>query len=165
MIGNVPLVGSLSTGFGDATVQAPTQKTPNLEEASKEFVSMLYSYMFSQMRESGSDQENGLFSGPHVNMLMGFLDQEIGKKMAYSEGSGLADALLRQLKREDPTAAENDKGSQNSDVKSAQTTESAPLQKLTQASNQVQEMTQKAPVEIDNSQQIMEQLYNLNHRE
>ena len=80
MIDNVPLVGSLSTGFGEGSVEAfaPTARTPNLVEASQDFVGMLYSYMFSQMRESSSDEEDGLFSGPHVNMLMGFLDQEIG---------------------------------------------------------------------------------------
>lgn len=101
MIDNVPLVGSLSTGFGDNTIATPNQKTPNLKEASQEFVSMLYAYMFSQMRESSmSDEEDGLFSGDHANMMMGFLDQEIGKKMAGAEGAGLSNALLRQLQQQ-----------------------------------------------------------------
>jgi Rod binding domain-containing protein len=99
MIENVPLVGSLSTGFGEtsAAAFAPTARTPNLVEASQDFVGMLYSYMFSQMRESSSHEEDGLFSGPHVDMLMGFLDQEIGKQLAGTQGEGLAKEMLSQL--------------------------------------------------------------------
>jgi len=101
MIENVPLVGSMATGFGDNTIATPNQKTPNLKEASEQFVSMLYAYMFQQMRESSTgDEEDGLFSGDHANMMMGFLDQEIGKKMAGAEGSGLSNALLRQLQQQ-----------------------------------------------------------------
>lgn len=159
MIGNVPLVGSLTTGFGDATTMAPTVKTPNLEEASQDFVSMLYSYMFQQMRESGSDEENGLFSGPHVNMLMGFMDQEIGKKLAASEGKGLATSLFQQLGGAEqalqagPGAADANEANQ-----------SAQIEKLTEAGNVIRELTEKDPEMIDNSQQIMDQLYKLNQQ-
>ena len=159
MIGNVPLVGSLTTGFGDASVMAPTVKTPNLEDASKDFVSMLYSYMFQQMRESGSDQEEGLFSGPHVNMLMGFMDQEIGKKLAYSEGKGLADSLFQQLGGSEaaveagPSAADANEVSQLTQV-----------EKLTETGNAIRELTEESPEMIDNSQQIMDQLYKLNQQ-
>lgn len=160
MIGNVPLVGSLTTGFGDASVMAPTVKTPNLQEASQDFVSMLYSYMFQQMRESGSDEENGLFSGPHVNMLMGFMDQEVGKKLAAAEGVGLADSLFEQLGGDKkplefagPNAADA-----NED------TESAQIEKLSEAGNVIQELTQVDPELVDNSEQIMNQLYKLNQQ-
>lgn len=105
MMNDVPLVGSLATGYGDGTIATPSVKTPNLKEASQQFVSMLYAYMFTQMRENGSDEEDGLFSGDHANMMMGFLDQEIGKKMAGSEGAGLASALERQLQQQQSQAA------------------------------------------------------------
>lgn len=94
---SLPLVGSISSGFGADSIMAPTRNTPNLEQSSKDFVGMLYAYMFQQMRESGSDEEEGLFSGAHTNMLMGILDQEVGKKMAHAEGKGLADALFGQF--------------------------------------------------------------------
>jgi len=157
MMNNVPLVGSLTAGFGDAGPMAPTAKTPNLKEASKDFVAMLYSYMFQQMRESGSDEENGLFSGEHANMLMGFLDQEVGKKMAHSEsGGGLSTALLNQLKQaggEDPDAA----------------SEAAQVKSLEAAGNTLRELTQdETPAviadEADLDQQIMDELYKLNQR-
>jgi len=158
MIDNIPLVGSLHTGFGGAEVSAPNAKTPNVEEASKDFVAMLYSYMFQQMRESGSDEEEGLFSGPHLNMLMGFMDQEIGKKLAHSEGKGLADALLLQLQ-----------GNLVGDAPLTDLPESprdaAAIEILAQAGNHLKEMTAKTPEMIDNSQQIMEQLYRLNGQE
>lgn len=152
MIANVPLVGSVTTGFGDATVSAPTSRTPNIEEASKDFVSMLYAYMFQQMRESATDEEEGLFSGPHLNMLMGFMDQEIGKKLAYGEGKGLADTLLRQLQGETPAEASPD-------------AEEIAVETLSAAGNAIKEMTAKTPEMIDNSEQIMDQLYRLNRQE
>lgn len=148
MIDSIPLVGSFASGFGAQGPSAPTEKTPNLEEASKDFVSMLYSYMFQQMRESGSDEEDGLFSGPHVNMLMGFMDQEVGKKLAHSEGKGLADALMRQLGA-DPS----------------QTGATEQVAALNNAENSLREMTaddRSLDSEADFNQQIMDELYKLN---
>lgn len=170
MMNEVPLVGSMATGFGESNLHGPRANQPNIEEASKQFVSMLYSYMFQQMLESGSDEENGLFSGPHANMLMGFLDQEIGQKLAQSEGSGLADTLLRQLKAEDPTL---DIGNADqSGKKVSDNAESPAFASLTESGNFIKEMMQKDlvideinPSTIDNSQQIMDELYKLNRRE
>lgn len=148
MMNEIPLVGSMTAGFGASGPSAPTVKTPNIEEASKDFVSMLYSYMFQQMRESGSDEEEGLFSGPHVNMLMGFLDQEVGKKLAYSEGKGLADSLLTQL--------QGDKAAQS---------EAEQVSALANAGNTIKEMTTddvSLESEADINQQMMDELYKLN---
>jgi Rod binding domain-containing protein len=166
MLSEVPLVGSMATGFGGNDLQGPRANQPNIEEASQQFVSMLYSYMFQQMRESGADEEEGLFSGPHANMLMGFLDQEIGQKLAKSEGSGLADTLMQQLKTQDPSL--------NIDSAStpSESSESPAFATLTESGNLIKEMMQKDvtpdafnPSSIDNSQQIMGELYKLNRRE
>lgn len=148
MMNEIPLVGSMSAGFGAGGPIAPTVKTPNIEEASKDFVSMLYSYMFQQMRESGSDEEEGLFSGPHVNMLMGFLDQEVGKKLAYSEGKGLADSLLTQL-----------------NGNKAEQSEAEQVAALANVGNTIKEMTTddvSLESEADTNQQMMDELYKLN---
>lgn len=153
MMNGVPLIGSVSQGFGsNMMATTPTEKTPNIEEASKDFVSMLYSYMFQQMRESASDEEDGLFSGPHVNMLMGFMDQEIGKKLSHSEGKGLADALLRQLNGGKPDATEAQK-----------------VEEIEAAGNTLRELTadEVMPIEgNDNAlnQQMMDEFYKLNQR-
>lgn len=151
MMNNVPLVGSISSGFGANGPSAPTEKTPNIEEASKDFVAMLYSYMFQQMRESASDEEDGLFSGPHVNMLMGFMDQEIGKKLAHSEGKGLADSLMLQLKGGKPGASEAEQ-----------------VQSLSAAGNTVRELIQDQqlaePEASEMNAQLMDELYKLNQR-
>ncbi|MEZ0374881.1 MAG: rod-binding protein [Candidatus Sericytochromatia bacterium] len=146
----MPLIGSMATGYGNNMATMPTAKTPNLEDASKQFVSMLYSYMFQQMRESGSDEEDGLFSGAHANMLMGFLDQEMGKKLADSEGSGLAQTLMGQLQQ----------NAGGSEVEEAQS--------LTATGNNLRELTQDevaGGIEEDNSSnQMMDELYKLNQR-
>lgn len=170
MIGEVPLVGTMATGFGENNPYAPRANQPNVDEASKQFVAMLYSYMFQQMRESGSDEENGLFSGPHANMLMGFLDQEMGQKLAQSEGAGLADALLQQLKTEDPNLDIGD--ADKSVAKTTQELDAPAFASLTDSGNFIKEMMQKDlpieeinPASIDNSQQIMDELYKLNRRE
>jgi Rod binding domain-containing protein len=86
-------------------------------------------------------------------MLMGFLDQEVGKKMAHSEsGSGLSNALLRQLKgnQADASAAEQ-------------------VQGLQAAGNTLKELTAgDMPVAGEEDpkldQQIMDELYKLNQR-
>lgn len=170
MLSEVPLVGSMSTGFGGAELQGPRANQPDIEEASKQFVSMLYSYMFQQMRESGADEEEGLFSGPHANMLMGFLDQEIGQKLAHSEGSGLADTLLQQLKAEDPSL--NTGAALNTPTNASESSQNPAFATLTESGNLIKEMMQKDvvsdefnPSSIDNSQQMMSELYKLNRRE
>ena len=148
MMNEIPLVGSMTAGFGAGGPTAPTVKTPNIEEASKDFVSMLYSYMFQQMRESGSDEEEGLFSGPHVNMLMGFLDQEVGKKLAHSEGKGLADSLLTQLQGNNAAQSEAEQ-----------------VATLANVGNTIKEMTTddvSLESEADTNQQMMDELYKLN---
>ena len=156
MESSVPLVGSVSTGFGNnLAMTAPTTKTPNLEEAAESFVAMLYSYMFQQMRESGSDEENGLFSGPHVNMLMGFLDEEVGKKIAQDDGRGLAAQMLEQL----GASPKSDKSS----AEPSQDVKNEALQQLTQAGNTLKDMTQQSPdVVLKEEDSIMDQIYRLN---
>lgn len=153
---SVPLVGSVSTGFGNNLASvAPTTKTPNLEEAAESFVAMLYSYMFQQMRESGSDEENGLFSGPHVNMLMGFLDEEVGKKIAQDDGKGLAGQLLEQMGGVPET---------NKAVASVENAEAKTeaLESLSQATTTLKEVTQQSPDRMVEEETIMDQLYRLN---
>lgn len=155
MMNGVPLVGSMATGFGENMMPTiPSAKTPNMEEASQQFVSMLYSYMFQQMRESGSDEEEGLFSGPHVNMLMGFMDQEIGMKLAKTEGEGLSKSLLRQLQ---------------GDAEMAEGGEAAQIQALNTAGNSLRaladdDMSIGSTDEDDDDfgQQMMDELYKLN---
>jgi len=75
-----------------------------LEDACNDFIGVLYSMVFSSMRGSGDDADEGaFFSGEHSQMLMGFLDQEVGRKMATSEGNSLAKQLFWQLsKAENP---------------------------------------------------------------
>ncbi len=189
MIDNVPLVGSLTTGFGDGAINVPTARTPNLAEASKDFVGMLYSYMFSQMRENSSNEEDGLFSGPHVEMMMGFLDQEIGKELASSQGGSLAKEMMTQM-----TGLQNPEQSLQStlpsDVAANMGKFDARLEGvITKRPDDAVRFDERLegvvagplptgrfdtrsegfasdePASIDNSEQIMEELYKLNRRE
>ena len=175
MIDNVPLVGSLSTGFGENSIaaMAPTARTPNLAETSKDFVGMLYAYMFSQMRENSSNEEDGLFSGPHVNMLMGFMDQEIGKELASSQGAGLAQEMLKQLTggQEAITNAIPENAASITGKFDARTVgfEANPLVNAPRTLGRLDTRTEgfeiENPASIDNSSQIMEEIYKLNRRE
>lgn len=164
MMNDIPLVGSLATGFGNSAISTPNVKTPDLKQASQDFVAMLYSYMFTQMRESGSDEENGLFSGDHANMMMGFLDQEIGKKMAGSEGqNGLSGALMKQLQQQ--------QGSSDSEKEASLSGADAPLGAA--LANSVRDFGEDSmknqPLTMDDSednssQQMLDELYKLNQR-
>ncbi|MGE3726345.1 MAG: rod-binding protein [Candidatus Sericytochromatia bacterium] len=189
MMDNLPLVGSLSTGFGDGAINAPTARTPNLAEASQDFVGMLYSYMFSQMRENSSNEEDGLFSGPHVEMLMGFLDQEIGKELAGSQGGDLAKEMMTQmtglqnpeqsLQSTLPSNASANMGAFDARLEGVITERPAGAARFDERLEGVvpgampvgrfdtrsEGFASDEPTSIDNSEQIMEELYKLNRRE
>ncbi|MFN8575952.1 MAG: rod-binding protein [Candidatus Sericytochromatia bacterium] len=116
-----PLIGSVATGFG-ATAPAPElgykESDEGLKAASRDFTSILFSYMFSSMRgnpDDRPDEESGgsLFGGENVDMFMGFLDQEIGKKFAEQGGKDMVDALYHQLKGDKVYADEKDKPEKN----------------------------------------------------
>lgn len=97
MLDKVALIGNVSAGFGDEMPMAPTAKTPNIEEATQDFVSLLYSYVFQEMRNSGTDEENSLFGGENAGMFMSFLDQAMGQELARTDGASLAKDMLKQL--------------------------------------------------------------------
>ncbi len=101
-----PLIGSVASGFGSAPPELSYKESDkDLKEASKDFTSILFSYMFSSMRGNPDDRETdedggggSLFGGENVDMFMGFLDQEIGKKFADQGGQDMVNALYHQLK-------------------------------------------------------------------
>jgi Rod binding domain-containing protein len=104
-----PLVGSIATGYGADSPKAPEssygENEKDLKEVSKDFVSILFSQMFTVMRGNPEDEDtdeegnsNSLFGGANTSMFMGFLDQEIGKKFTEQGGTTLVDNLYDQLK-------------------------------------------------------------------
>lgn len=102
---NTPLVGSVATGFGQNIEAIPHYNDDKqLKEACKDFVSVLFSQMFSAMRGNPDDenQEDGvsgsLFGGENMYMFMGFLDQEMGKKFTEQGGNDLVNTMYHQLK-------------------------------------------------------------------
>ncbi|MBC7544279.1 MAG: rod-binding protein [Candidatus Sericytochromatia bacterium] len=88
--------------MGGTVPVLPSGKGKELEEACNDFIGVLFSYTFSQMRNTEDAEEGSLFGGDHAQMLLGFMDQEFGKKLARSEGSGLAKQLFWQLNGEKP---------------------------------------------------------------
>jgi Rod binding domain-containing protein len=109
-----PLIGSIASGYG-AEAPAPElsykESDQGLKDASRDFTSILFSYMFSSMRgnpDDRPDDESGgsLFGGENVDMFMGFLDQEIGKKFAEQGGKDMVNALYHQLKGDNVYADE-----------------------------------------------------------
>ena len=82
--------------------QKPTAEMQDaaLKKQVDEFSSILYSQMFSEMRNSGKsedDEEESIFGGGDTNMFMHLMDQEVGKAFAASGGNSLKEALYRQL--------------------------------------------------------------------
>lgn len=120
-----PLIGSVASGYGAEPI-APElnykESEAGLKDASKDFTSILFSYMFSSMRgnpDDKADEESGgsLFGGENVDMFMGFLDQEIGKKFAEQGGKDMVDALYHQLKGDKVYADEkNSKQADNNPI-------------------------------------------------
>ncbi len=107
MIDQVALIGSVSQGYGAKEPELKHSETDkDLKAAAKDFTSILFSYMFSTMRgnpdEKKEDEEHGIgggmFSGESVDMFVGFLDQEMGKKFSEQGGNDLVNALYTQLK-------------------------------------------------------------------
>lgn len=107
MSSQIPLIGSIASGYGDSNPEIKYSETSaDLKSAAKDFTSILFSQMFSAMRGNPDDQENdeehgiggGLFSGDNLQMFIGFLDQEVGKKFADQGAKDMVDALYAQLK-------------------------------------------------------------------
>lgn len=107
----VPLIGSAASGFGSDVPIPPELKYKNdddgLKKASKDFVSVMFSYMFGKMRGSDSDDEaedednvvsGKLFGGDNFSMFASYLDQEVGKKFTEQGGGELVNSLFNQLK-------------------------------------------------------------------
>lgn len=115
----VPLVGSVTTGFGVNAPQAPVyaENEKGLKEASTDFISILFSYMFQNMRGNPDDNEEGsFFGGEHVDMFLSYLDQEVGKKFAEQGGADLVNALYHQLKGDTVIGNENPSSLKNIDT-------------------------------------------------
>ncbi|MFN8674588.1 MAG: hypothetical protein U0457_21210 [Candidatus Sericytochromatia bacterium] len=109
MIDKAPLIGSVAQGFGTTPPEVKYAETDaGLKDAAKDFTSILFSYMFSTMRgnpdDNNDDQEHGfgggMFSGENLDMFIGFLDQEVGKKFASQGAQDIVDTLYKQLKGE-----------------------------------------------------------------
>jgi Rod binding domain-containing protein len=99
---SMPINPSLSIPqlMGGSAPVLPSGKGKELEEACSDFIGVLYSYVFGQMRNTEDAEEGSLFSGDHAQMMMGFMDQEMGKKLSRNEGSGLAKQLFWQMNGE-----------------------------------------------------------------
>ncbi len=83
-------------------LQTPTtaETKVKLEGQVEEFATLLYAQMFTEMREAGKnedDESESVFGGGDTDMFMSFVDQQVGKNFSHQGGSGLKDALLRQL--------------------------------------------------------------------
>ncbi|RYX99987.1 hypothetical protein EON78_02165 [bacterium] len=120
---STPLIGSVATGYGAATPPeiGHIESDKGLKDASRDFTSILFSYMFSSMRGNPDDRDNeegggSLFGGENVDMFMGFLDQEIGKKFAEQGGKDMVDALYHQLKGDKVYADEKNKKASNASI-------------------------------------------------
>ena len=70
--------------------QAPT----NPDEAAKAFASVLFGYMFAEMR---SKDEDGLFGSGDTEMFMDFFDQAMARSFV-DQGNPLVDMLKERLK-------------------------------------------------------------------
>ena len=121
---STPLIGSVATGYGSVTPpeMSHIESDKGLKDASRDFTSILFSDMFRSMRGNPDDRDSeedgggGFFGGENVDMFMGFLDQEIGKKFAEQGGKDMVDALYHQLKGDKVYADEKNKKASNASV-------------------------------------------------
>lgn len=87
-----------------ATSSAPSQARDEakLQEACKQFETLMLKQMFSQMRKStgGADGGQNIMGGggQGEEMFQGMLDEERSKAWAQEGGVGLANILFQQMK-------------------------------------------------------------------
>lgn len=87
----------------DGIVQVPVAKQKEqLEKQVEEFASVLYTQMFSEMREagkSGTDEEEGggVFGGGDTDNFMHLMDEKLAKSFVAQGGNTLKDSLFKQL--------------------------------------------------------------------
>ncbi|MEB3298628.1 MAG: hypothetical protein VKO21_03995 [Candidatus Sericytochromatia bacterium] len=72
------------------------------EEAAKAFASILFGYMFAEMR---SKEEDSLLGGGDTEMFMDFFDQAIARSFV-DQGNPLVDELMGRLLPKDPAAGD-----------------------------------------------------------
>src|SRR5438128_7491561 len=98
---NLPSSAGVPVNIDTGTPTMPTNGTDKeLHDAARDFVGILYSNMFREMREAGQDEDGeGMFNSFETQMFMGFFDEEVGNKFADQGGHSMADALYNQINK------------------------------------------------------------------
>ena len=88
------MIRGINEGIGTAPGELRTAQKKRLKDACEEFDSIMTNYLLKSMRQTVDraekpDQAREIFEG--------FYDEAVSKELAKRQGSGLADALYKQL--------------------------------------------------------------------
>ncbi|WP_323752556.1 flagellar assembly peptidoglycan hydrolase FlgJ [Marinobacter sp.] len=96
------------SGLNALKTQARTDKTAALEQVAKQFESLFLSEMLKSMRKAGEVfAEGNYLNSNESEFYRDMFDSQISLSMASGSGTGLAEALVRQLGESVPGVASN----------------------------------------------------------
>ncbi|MEX2475155.1 flagellar assembly peptidoglycan hydrolase FlgJ [Marinobacter sp.] len=135
------------SGLNDLKTQARTDKKAALEEVARQFESLFLGEMLKSMRKAGDvfAQDNYLNSN-ESEQYRDMFDNQLSLSMSQNRGTGLAEALVRQLSRQIPGM--NEEGDKLSGHKASLADYERTVPALsTQLPEQVEEVERMAPEE------------------
>lgn len=100
---------AFATEFAKAADKLKSEKNDKkLKQACEDFESMFLNLMYSKMRDTVTDDEDGLFKKSNGEKIMqSMLDTELTKNMAKAGGIGLAKMIYEQVSREQAGRTDN----------------------------------------------------------
>lgn len=102
----VQLAGGLPLVSTSEATQGTTVGPTNPEEAAKAFASILFGYMFAEMRPK---EEDSLLGGGDTEMFMDFFDQAMARNFV-DQGNPLVDLIVDRLTPREAGKTETGKG-------------------------------------------------------
>lgn len=91
------------SGLNALKSQARTDKDQALEEVARQFESLFLSEMLKSMRKAGDVLAEGNYlNGSQSEFYRDMFDSQLSLTMAENQGTGIAEALVRQLRRQIP---------------------------------------------------------------
>jgi len=141
-------------GLNALKTQARTDKRAALEQVAKQFESLFLGEMLKSMRKAGeSFAEGNYLNSNEGKTYRDMFDQQISLSMAGGAGTGLADALVRQLSRQIPGIASTGErmAAHTSSISEYDRSMPAISQKLPEQLSEVNEITRSVADESETS--------------
>ena len=99
MTAGAPLIGGVRAGKADLEARPRTEDPSRVEEAAKQFESLLIAYILRSMREAGTGGWLGGGEDQTAASAMALAEEQFAQALAAQGGLGLAGLIASDLRR------------------------------------------------------------------